>query len=202
MLVERITLNQIKPQPWKNGAGLTREVAVHPQNASPDNFDWRLSVAVIGRNAPFSEFPGIDRCIVLLRGAGMRLRSADLAVDERLSRAHQAFRFSGDTPLTASLINGPTLDLNVMARRGRCRFEVSSHSGRTEAGPASAGLLLCSQGEWRVDGPALPEALTVGSLQALLWRRGLPAVRAEPLLPDSVLLVVQLRLLLQDRAPL
>ena len=82
--------------PWKNGAGLTRELAISPADASVDDFDWRISVAAIERDAPFSAFPGVDRCIVLLRGAGMRLRSVDGAIDRRLTQAYAPHRFSGD----------------------------------------------------------------------------------------------------------
>ena len=69
--VERIELRQLAPQRWKNGAGLTREIAVEPRGASVGDVDWRASVAEIAGDAPFSRFPGVDRCIVLLRGAGM-----------------------------------------------------------------------------------------------------------------------------------
>jgi hypothetical protein len=31
--------------PWKNGAGRTTEIAVHPAGAALDAFDWRVSVA-------------------------------------------------------------------------------------------------------------------------------------------------------------
>jgi environmental stress-induced protein Ves len=31
--------------PWKNGGGVTREIAVHPQGAGFDDFVWRLSMA-------------------------------------------------------------------------------------------------------------------------------------------------------------
>jgi environmental stress-induced protein Ves len=59
--------------PWKNGGGHTLEVATHPAGADVASFEWRVSVADITRDGPFSTFPGIDRTLVLLAGRGMRL---------------------------------------------------------------------------------------------------------------------------------
>ncbi|HXZ10527.1 MAG TPA: HutD family protein, partial [Paraburkholderia sp.] len=59
--------------PWKNGGGVTREVAAYPQGAGLDTFVWRVSVADVSQPGPFSRFAGIDRTLVLLSGAGMLL---------------------------------------------------------------------------------------------------------------------------------
>ncbi|HEY9239438.1 MAG TPA: HutD family protein, partial [Burkholderiaceae bacterium] len=48
----RIDLREIAPQAWKNGAGLTREIAFGGPGAA--DFDWRISVAEVARDAPFS----------------------------------------------------------------------------------------------------------------------------------------------------
>jgi uncharacterized protein len=175
---EPFDLREIAPQPWKNGAGITREIAVSPAGASPETFDWRISVAEVERDAPFSPFPGIDRCIVLLRGAGMLLRGADGDLVHRLDRRHEPFHFSGDLPLDATLLGGPSTDFNVMTRRGRFRAEVTPQSGEGLLPPGEAGLLLCSEGEWRIEGTA---PLELGSLQGVLWREGWPALVVRPL---------------------
>lgn len=50
--------------PWKNGGGITREVAsgtVKAPTASAeitDGFDWRVSVADVDAEAPSPPFPG------------------------------------------------------------------------------------------------------------------------------------------------
>jgi len=167
---ELLDLQATPAVPWRNGAGVTRELAVQPPGAALD-FDWRASVAEIGHDAPFSAFPGIDRCIVLLRGAGMRLSSADGRIDERLAYAHQPFHFPGDEALRAELLAGPCRDFNVMTRRGRCRAEVTPLHHDTQTQPAQAGLLFASLGHW-VDG-----ARRLGPLQAWLWRDSLPALQ-------------------------
>ena len=186
MTFELIALSEIATVPWKNGAGLTRELAISPADASVDDFDWRISVAAIERDAPFSAFPGVDRCIVLLRGAGMRLRSVDGAIDRRLTQAYAPHRFSGDAALQASLIDGTCEDLNVMVRRGCCVADVATQSVSADVAAADAGLLLCASGEWQVGDVALK------TLHALLWRSGLPRLQAHPLRAASALIVVRL----------
>ncbi|EGD04024.1 hypothetical protein B1M_13530, partial [Burkholderia sp. TJI49] len=45
--------------PWKNGGGVTREIAAFPPGAALDAFAWRVSVADVGAAGPFSRFDGI-----------------------------------------------------------------------------------------------------------------------------------------------
>jgi len=180
---ELLSLTEIAPQAWKNGAGLTRELAASPAAGA---FDWRISVAEITRDAPFSAFPGIDRCIMLLRGAGMQLRAGASAWQQRLDTPLQAFCFSGDDVVDSSLIDGDCSDLNVMVRRGCWRSVVSVVRAATAISSADAGLLLCCDGAWDVAGTQLV------AMQALLWRSAMPALRVEPLHEGASLVVVRL----------
>src|SRR4051812_32376902 len=52
--------------PWKNGGGSTTEIAVDPEGATWEVFNWRVAIADIGGSGSFSSFPGIDRSILLL----------------------------------------------------------------------------------------------------------------------------------------
>jgi environmental stress-induced protein Ves len=68
---------QLRATPWKNGGGVTREIACHPPQAGMQNFDWRISIAHIASDGDFSVFAGVDRVITLLEGGGVQLsRSA------------------------------------------------------------------------------------------------------------------------------
>ena len=58
--------------PWKNGGGETVEIAISPADAGLDGFDWRLSMATVATDGPFSVFPGIDRSLAVIRGAGIQ----------------------------------------------------------------------------------------------------------------------------------
>ncbi|MGI4858448.1 MAG: HutD/Ves family protein, partial [Janthinobacterium lividum] len=70
----------LAPVAWKNGGGTTSEIAVWPRAASFDAFVWRVSVAEIAQDGAFSDFPGVDRTIVLLSGAGMDLEGGPAAL--------------------------------------------------------------------------------------------------------------------------
>lgn len=59
-------------QPWKNGGGVTYEVA--RDQGDDARFGWRLSFAEVNAPGPFSVFPGIDRIITLVEGNPMTLR--------------------------------------------------------------------------------------------------------------------------------
>jgi uncharacterized protein len=185
---ERFDLRHIEPQPWKNGAGLTREIAVGPKGGTVSDFDWRFSLAEVERDAPFSAFPGIARCIVLLHGAGMRLRSDRGEFDHRLDQPLVPYHFSGDTPLSATLIDGPSSDFNVMAQRSAWTCEATAQRAAFEPARADVTLLLCSEGAWLVTGVS-PE--TLGPMQALLWRIPPPRIHVSPQ-PAGALLLVRL----------
>jgi len=117
-----------RQQPWKNGAGLTVELAVFPAGAGLDNFDWRISRARVGSAGPFSAFPGIDRSLALLSGPGLRLHSEGLA-PFTLAADGCIWRFAGETPVNADLLDGHEVeDFNVMTRRGRYQQRVSHHA--------------------------------------------------------------------------
>lgn len=53
----------LPPEPWKNGGGVTRTLAVDGQAAVPR---WRVSIADIEQDGPYSRFPGYDRVSVVL----------------------------------------------------------------------------------------------------------------------------------------
>lgn len=114
--------------PWKNGKGLTEEVIVAPLGSTMETFDWRLSIAHVGEDGPFSIFPGVDRSIALLDGEGLRL---DLPNgDSKVLRPYgEPFAFAGEWAISSSNIGGPTIDLNIMTRRG-C-YQHSMHRYRS-----------------------------------------------------------------------
>ena len=108
-------------RPWKNAGGTTCDIVIEPPGASLEEFDWRVSLAQVDRDGPFSRFDNVDRTLVLLSGA-MTLhepqRRTELARGEPVS-------FAGERDITATVSGGSTLDLNVMTRRGRVRHGVS-----------------------------------------------------------------------------
>ncbi|MGX1671950.1 HutD/Ves family protein [Streptomyces sp. NPDC055400] len=113
---------------WKNGGGVTRNIAASPPDAGTDEFVWRVSLADVAGDGPFSAFPDVDRTLTMVEGAGMELTLGDdrRTVDE--CYAPQDFR--GDVPTDCHLIDGPVVNFNVMWRRGTARPSVAVVRGR------------------------------------------------------------------------
>jgi environmental stress-induced protein Ves len=155
MAVWRFDRASLPATPWKNGDGVTREIVCQPQGAALDRFDWRVSIAHVASDGPFSAFPGVDRVITLLEGGGVRLRDAGGRFDHRLDTPLAPFAFDGETPVTGTLLAGGCHDFNVMTRRAACRATVQVVRGKADSTPAPAGVLLAVHGHWRVSEQAL-----------------------------------------------
>jgi len=149
-IIRAASLNDV---PWKNGGGMTREIAAGPPGASLDAFAWRLSVAEASADGAFSAFPGVDRVLVLLDGAGMRLTEAGGRVHV-LDRPLAMTRFAGETAIHASLLAARTRDFNVMVRRDRARASVEVRRGalREFTGRHDVTFIYCVSGSLSVDG--------------------------------------------------
>ncbi|RVD58769.1 HutD family protein [Mesorhizobium sp. M2D.F.Ca.ET.185.01.1.1] len=129
--------------PWKNGGGTTTEIAVLPDGAGLDDFDWRVSMARVETSGPFSSFAGIDRTLSVLEGEGIVLDIAGQP-PARLTKASAPLAFPGDVPTGATLIGGPITDLNVMTRRDRMTHKVERRplSGEIRIVPGAATTLV------------------------------------------------------------
>jgi environmental stress-induced protein Ves len=107
---------------WKNDGGWTTEIAREPKD-STDDFRWRVSIADIESDGPFSTFPGVTRELMLLSGNGIEL-DIDDAPPQRLTERFQRVRFDGEARVGCRLLAGPTRDFNAMTRRDVARAEV------------------------------------------------------------------------------
>lgn len=100
---------------WKNGGGMTCEIARFPADSTLESFDWRVSVATVQQGGAFSVFPGIDRSLAILEGKGLLL-DIDGAAQE-LTPRDAILRFAGETAVSSTLLSGGIVDFNVMTRR-------------------------------------------------------------------------------------
>lgn len=137
-------------QPWKNGAGVTREVAAFPPGSGFETFDWRVSIADVAADGPFSIFPGIDRTLTILSGEGVALEVAGRS--SRLRPGAEPHSFPGDQPAGCTLLGGPVVDLNVMSRRGKVAHSVIPIS-RPQTIRVEEGVLVWIKRTGRVTGP-------------------------------------------------
>jgi environmental stress-induced protein Ves len=141
-----IRLADCPSQPWKNGLGRTREIAVQPSVASSDDFLWRVSIAEVDSAAPFSIFPGIDRHIVLLDGAGFTM-TLDEARVHALTTPFAPFAFPGEARVDVALADGATRDFNLMVRRRHGRGQVAVwHGPTTRRSGRATQLVFCARG--------------------------------------------------------
>lgn len=135
--------------PWRNGCGATDEIVVAPLppgdaapgDATSHGFAWRVSVAHVETAAPFSAYPGVDRMLMLVDGAGMDLRFGD-APWRRIDRPFEPIRFAGETPVHCRLVDGPVRDFNVMTDRAVATADVLvvAHPGEASRSPFSGAV--------------------------------------------------------------
>lgn len=192
-MLRLLTPADFHPMPWKNGAGRTTEIAVYPAGATLDAFLWRVSIADVERDGPFSRFPGIDRTIVLLEGGGMRLRSG--RTDTRLTTPYAPKDLSGDDAIECKLVAGPCRDFNAMWRRGHARGSIAVvRDGGIEFSPSFHRLAFAAVGPHECGLPGHPavrleegHALLIGASDAGN-DNGSMAIR--PLAAGAVALVV------------
>ncbi len=119
-----IVTAQVRPQPWKNGGGVLRELFLQP---SGNAWQVRVAVANIDADGPFSEFAGVERWFTLLAGTGVELLVKDSNRQQSLHRlvpGSEPLRFDGAAATHCRLIDGSVQALNLMLR---------SAQGRTEA---------------------------------------------------------------------
>ncbi len=145
-----VPLAAVQAVPWRNASGLTRELL-----AWPDAARWavRMSVANVEQDGPFSRFDGVQRWFAVLSGAGVRLRIGDALHTLTLESA--PFPFDGAAAVDCTLVDGPTLDFNLMAQGRAARMERvrGQHAAQVRAGQlaaawtAGAGGALAHGGE-------------------------------------------------------
>lgn len=139
----------LEPSPWKNGGGSTTEVAISPPGAGLDSFDWRISLATIAADGPFSSFPGVDRTLALVDGPGVMLDLGD-GRKYALNEDEPIIEFPGEAPVAAALAGAPTTDFNVMTRRARCHHRLGRRvlNGLSDFAPrGDVTVLFLAEGE-------------------------------------------------------
>ena len=65
-------------QPWKNGGGITHEIAREDRDGA---LLWRLSIAEVASDGPFSAFTGLSRILTVIEGAGLHLHTPEGRLD-------------------------------------------------------------------------------------------------------------------------
>jgi environmental stress-induced protein Ves len=139
-------------QPWPNGNGSTRQVAIHPVGATTDNFDWRVSIATVDNESQFSRFDGVNRWLMPLSLDGMTLR---VEGETTWLPGREAFAFGGEASIHAAKVHESSLDLNLMVRRGVARGSllalVAHHETAIAAAAGEFAVIVVLEGTPSVD---------------------------------------------------
>ena len=140
-------------QPWKNSKGTTREICVGPGGEVPA---WRLSLADMDQDAPFSEFKGVQRLLTVIEGRGVTLSGAGQVL--RIAPLCPT-GFDGALALDGALIDGPVRNLNLMFRPDLFAAQAEALRGAMTrdlgAAPQLHRLIHIVDGAVRVNGQEL-----------------------------------------------
>ncbi len=115
-MVQLLRPSEYRRQHWKNGGGITDEIAADAESPPA----WRISIATIERDGPFSDFRGYDRTIVALdEGVTLSVEGSDIEL-----RRHRPFEFRGESKVDARIGGAAARDLNVMTLRTEFAHDV------------------------------------------------------------------------------
>ncbi|GAA1499129.1 HutD/Ves family protein [Paeniglutamicibacter kerguelensis] len=123
-----IAYSGISPAPWRNGGGVTRQIVsgklgvLGTLEAVPgDGWDWRLSIADVESEGPFSAFAGMTRILTVIEGEGLAINID--GVEQRLGR-YEPLQFDGGAATSSTLPAGPIRDFNLITRSGTVNGQI------------------------------------------------------------------------------
>lgn len=148
MAFQLLSPEQWQTQAWRNGGGITHQLA---RSDDTTGLRWRVSIAEVASDGPFSRFEQTDRIIMLLKGNGFCLHGAE---DQPvvLDKALVPFAFAGETAIDCCLIDGPVQDFNLMIRRSvvKASLQVLSVTEPLSLTLANEALLYLASGQLQV----------------------------------------------------
>lgn len=163
--------------PWKNGGGVTIDIAdEYRPGSEPGSWTgmvWRFGRTTIGTPGPFSDLGGYDRILTVVTGRGLVLHAPDgAALDIR-----EPFRptaFPGERVLRSELDSGPVEVVNLMGDRAAVVIGVDVLQG--------SGTLEISADDVVLYAPSTEAVVVIGNETLTL-----PAGDAMQLRPDGPL---------------
>ncbi|MDI1282933.1 MAG: HutD family protein [Reyranella sp.] len=119
MTITRLSPAQYVTTPWRNGGGVTVDIAAVTDK---DGDVWRFGRTPIVAPGPFSDYRGFDRVQVLVAGSGLVLQTRDGEIDVR--QPLRPVRFAGETPIVSRLEAGPVEVVNLIGDRAKVRIDI------------------------------------------------------------------------------
>lgn len=113
---------------------------------------WRLSIADVASDGPFSSFVGLTRILTVIEGNGIVLDAENRTLE---AVSGVPVRFDGGEAIVSKQIDGPIRDLNVMFDPKRCHADVVRVSApahlELKANANRSVAVLGLEGETRVE---------------------------------------------------
>ena len=127
MTLTRLDSACYRRTPWKNGGGVTVDIAgAFVPGIAPGAWDgviWRFGQTRIERPGPFSDLSGFDRLLAVVEGQGLVLHPVGAPALDVRARFHPV-RFPGEWRIESELEDGPVAVVNLMADRRRAALDL------------------------------------------------------------------------------
>jgi environmental stress-induced protein Ves len=164
-----VTVDALPPTPWKNGGGITRDIARAEDAAG---LLWLLSLADVAAAGPFSHFPGLARILTVVSGEGLVL--CGVPAGELRVAPERPVAFSGEAAVDCLLPAGPVRAFNLIYDPARIAPRVAVVRGpRDLALPAGNWAAHVLAGAVEAGGvPLPPGAAALGEGRAATLRLG------------------------------
>ena len=138
-MMEIIRLAELSESNWKNGGGITREIANAAISAC---HIWRVSLADVTEDGPFSDFSDFVRILTVVKGQGMTLQNDAGSID---AEPGVPVRFSGALKIDGHLKSDPVRNFNFMFNPEYCTGDVTVLHG-----PQTRSLALTERHQFAV----------------------------------------------------
>jgi environmental stress-induced protein Ves len=145
MELTRVRAASYRRTPWKNGGGVTVDIAdEYAPGAEPGGWAgmiWRFGRTRIERPGPFSDLSGNDRLLAVVAGTGLVLRPNGLAPLE-VREPFRPVRFPGEWAIESELEDGQVEVLNLIGARAKVAIDLAfvAAGGSMPLGPGVSVL--------------------------------------------------------------
>ena len=145
MTVARLDSARYRRTPWKNGGGVTVDIAGESApgiaSGSWEGMIWRFGQTRIERPGPFSDLSGFDRLLAVVEGQGLVLRPVGAPPLDVRAR-FRPVRFPGEWQIESELEDGPVAVVNLMADRRRAVIDLRFAAGTSRLAFEPGTLVL------------------------------------------------------------
>lgn len=167
---------------WRNGIGVSWDIASGPPGSGSTDFGWRFAIARIDADVPFSHYPDTDRIFTLIEGRGLDLDFAGgrtLAVDQPFV----PHVYACDVDTFCRLRGGSCRALNLFLRRGQYRADVDILTSNADLTHPGQILVFALKGAATVNGGILQQGDAAIAAEHVMIEAGGATVYAALLSP-------------------